>query len=272
LEGQDYPAGNLDSLRWRYYVVDIVTFVTNEKFMQWFLEFDPDCFFTMLRKIFNDPEPYEFVDSLPEFIEQNRAENPLLGKCHGHSQMLTIFDKVVSNVVAKEKAENGGQLTLKAETLQNAFLFFLTQIARNKKITIPKPVLLKLVREQINFHKTLLKIPREQLLAAIGDQRDPKRDKLWNVYNFLVKRNERDLIQVIQQYSERISSEEATKLLDTIQGSPLYKLKVLLLQMQGQYEQCFHLYFENRAIKQEVFAWLADVQRDLQARTLDSEQ
>ena len=42
--------------------------------------------------------------------------------------------------------------------------------------------------------------------------------------------------------------------------------------MQGQYEQCFHLYFENRAIKQEVFAWLADVQRDLQARTLDSEQ
>lgn len=71
----------------------------------------------MLRKIFNDPEPFEFVNSLPEFIEQNRAENPLLGKCHGHSQMLTIFDKVVSNVVAKEKAENGGQLTLKAETL-----------------------------------------------------------------------------------------------------------------------------------------------------------
>ena len=108
LEGQDYPAGNLDSLRWRYYVVDIVTFVTNEKFMQWFLEFDPDCFFTMLRKIFNDPEPFEFVDSLPDFIEQNRAENPLLGKCHGHSQMLTIFDKVVSNVVAKEKAANDG--------------------------------------------------------------------------------------------------------------------------------------------------------------------
>jgi hypothetical protein len=33
MEGNRYPAGNLSSLRWRYYVMDIVRFCTNERFM-----------------------------------------------------------------------------------------------------------------------------------------------------------------------------------------------------------------------------------------------
>lgn len=41
--------------------MDIVRFVTNEKFLQWFLDFDPDSFFAMLKKIFNDLEPADFI-------------------------------------------------------------------------------------------------------------------------------------------------------------------------------------------------------------------
>jgi hypothetical protein len=43
--------------------MDIVRFCTNERFMQWFLDFDPDSFFAILRKVFNDPEPFEFIMS-----------------------------------------------------------------------------------------------------------------------------------------------------------------------------------------------------------------
>ena len=39
-----------------------------------------------------------------------------------------------------------------AEALNNAFLFFLTSVARNKKVPITKKLCIKIVREQILFH------------------------------------------------------------------------------------------------------------------------
>jgi hypothetical protein len=29
--------------------------------MAWFMEFDPESFFTVLSKVFNDPEPADFI-------------------------------------------------------------------------------------------------------------------------------------------------------------------------------------------------------------------
>jgi hypothetical protein len=45
LEGKKFPQGSLSSDKWRFYVYDIVRFCTNDKFMQWFLDFDPEGFF-----------------------------------------------------------------------------------------------------------------------------------------------------------------------------------------------------------------------------------
>jgi hypothetical protein len=143
MEGNRYPNGNLSSLRWRYYVMDIVRFCTNERFMEWFLDFDPDSFFAMLKKIFNDPEPYDFITSQDDFIAKNKQNNPLLEPCYAHSDILTIFDRKVAQIIAKETID--GKMTLKAETLKNAFLSFITQVSRNKKIQVPKPLCLKLV-------------------------------------------------------------------------------------------------------------------------------
>jgi len=61
LEGKMFPQGNLSTQRWRYYVMDIVRFFTNERFMQWFLDFDPDSFFAILKKVFLEPEPFDFI-------------------------------------------------------------------------------------------------------------------------------------------------------------------------------------------------------------------
>jgi hypothetical protein len=89
------------------------------------LDFDPDSFFAMLKKIFNDPEPFEFIRGQDDFIAKNKANNPLLDHCYAHSDILTIFDRIVTSFIQAQKASNEGKLTLKAETLRNAFMFFL---------------------------------------------------------------------------------------------------------------------------------------------------
>lgn len=61
LDGKKFPVGSLTSNRWQYYVMDIVRFCTNERFMIWFLEFDSDAFFTVILKLFNDTTPFHFI-------------------------------------------------------------------------------------------------------------------------------------------------------------------------------------------------------------------
>jgi hypothetical protein len=88
LEGKKFPAGNLSELRWRYYVMDIVRFFTNERFLQWFLDFDPDSFFTVLKKLFTDPEPRGFIDTQDDFLAKNREANPFLEQCYTHEDIV----------------------------------------------------------------------------------------------------------------------------------------------------------------------------------------
>ena len=63
IEGKKFPTGNLSSFKWRCYVYDIVRFLTNEKFMGYFLEFDPHSFFKVVRRLFLDEAPYEYIKS-----------------------------------------------------------------------------------------------------------------------------------------------------------------------------------------------------------------
>ena len=52
IEGKKFPTGSLTSFKWRCYIYDIVRFLTNEKFMTWFLEFDPHSFLQIVKKLF----------------------------------------------------------------------------------------------------------------------------------------------------------------------------------------------------------------------------
>ena len=63
LEGKKFPQGALSSFKWRCYVYDIVRFCTNDKFMSWFLNFDPESFFQVLKKLFLDQDPYDYIIS-----------------------------------------------------------------------------------------------------------------------------------------------------------------------------------------------------------------
>ena len=61
MEGKKFPSGSLSAFKWRCYIYDIVRFLTNEKFLSYFLEFDPFSFFNILQKIFLEQEPYEYM-------------------------------------------------------------------------------------------------------------------------------------------------------------------------------------------------------------------
>lgn len=61
IEGKKFPSGSLSSFKWRCYIYDIVRFLTNEKFMVYFLNFDPFSFLRLVKKLFLEQEPYEYI-------------------------------------------------------------------------------------------------------------------------------------------------------------------------------------------------------------------
>ena len=63
IEGKRFPSGSLSSFKWRCYIYDIVRFLTNEKFLSFFLDFDPISFLHVVKKLFLEQEPYEYIRS-----------------------------------------------------------------------------------------------------------------------------------------------------------------------------------------------------------------
>lgn len=70
IEGKKFPSGSLSSFKWRCYIYDIVRFLTNDRFMKFFLQFDPFEFFHVVKKLFIEHEPYEYIRTQQAFIDQ----------------------------------------------------------------------------------------------------------------------------------------------------------------------------------------------------------
>jgi hypothetical protein len=86
-------------------------------------------------------------------------------------------------------------------------LFFVTRVGRKPIIKIPEELGLRIVKEQIFFHKKLLKLPKEELKELIPKTKvisskekvgsaDIKKikDKRYFIYTYLIKKNEKDVI------------------------------------------------------------------------------
>ncbi len=41
--------------------------------------------------------------------------------------------------------------------------------------------------------------------------------------------------------------------------SPMYKVKIYLMQLQGNYQECLEMYLKVAAIKEDVFIWLNEI-------------
>lgn len=85
MEGKKFPQGTLSAFKWRIYVYDIVRFATNEEFLNWSLEFDPDTFFKLMKALFIEQEPYEYIVSQKAFIEMYKDQINGLDECMTHT-------------------------------------------------------------------------------------------------------------------------------------------------------------------------------------------
>ena len=68
-----------------------------------------------------------------------------------------------------------------------------------------KALSIQVVKDQIAFHKTLRRLPKKDLLD-LGS----------NIYNCLIRKNEKDVIQVLVQVSALLTNEETKQLLDLV--------------------------------------------------------
>lgn len=75
-------------------------------------------------------------------------------------------------------------------------MFFITQISRKSIVQIPEELGLRIVEEQIFFHKKLLRLPMEELKELIPKTQVARKikDKTYNIYTYLIKKNEKDVI------------------------------------------------------------------------------
>ena len=94
IEGTKFPTGTLSSFKWRCYIYDIVRFLTNEQFMSFFLDFDPHSFLNIVKKLFMEREPYEYIRTQDTFIEMYRDSVVGLDEpCMNHAQIITCLDE-----------------------------------------------------------------------------------------------------------------------------------------------------------------------------------
>lgn len=91
MEGKKFPTGTLSAFKWRMYVYDIVRFMTNEKFLKWFLEFDPDSFFKLIKMLYLTQEPFEYLTTQGTFIEMYKEKIGGLEPCMDHHQIIDVI-------------------------------------------------------------------------------------------------------------------------------------------------------------------------------------
>lgn len=92
IEGKKFPSGSLSTFKWRCYIYDIVRFMTNERFIVFFLDFDAFSFFDIIKKLFLEQEPYEYLKSQQEFIKQYADKVIGLEPCLTHEEIITFMD------------------------------------------------------------------------------------------------------------------------------------------------------------------------------------
>ena len=165
-------------------------------------------------------------------------------------------------------------MSAKGEALGNAFMFFVTSISKKSKIFITEELCLRTVSEQILFHKKLLKLDKEELKRLIPETQQTRKikDRTYNTYTYLVKKNEHLILGLVKRHQNNLSADVAQRLVDESASAPLFKLRVLLQQLQGNFQKCLTMFFQIRSIKSDVFGWLDHVQDSLEGGVVQKKE
>lgn len=84
--------------------------MTNSEYLKWFLLFDPDCFFKLLKILYLEQEPYSYLATQRAFIEMFGDQiRGGIEPCMSHSEILKAVYTEVQNFIFKEKEEEAKQ-------------------------------------------------------------------------------------------------------------------------------------------------------------------
>ena len=162
IEGKKFPSGTLSSFKWRCYIYDIVRFLTNEKFISYFLTFDPASFFAVVAKLFLEPVPFEYIKSQTSFIEMYKDTVVGLESCPTHAEIIACLDQNVTQLLQDDKLDSGEDtLSEKGEALLNSFIFFIAKVGTQRSISIEKDLCVRTLSELITFHRKLVELPKD---------------------------------------------------------------------------------------------------------------
>lgn len=172
--------------------------------MGYFLEFDPHSFFMVVRRLFLDEAPYEYIKSQANFIEMYRdtvagLEEP----CMNHAEIIECLDTNVRRLISADiEASAQKKLSEKGEALKNSFIFFVAAVSRKVNVTISEELCVRTVSELILFHRKLLDLPKEQLKSLIPDTQEARKskDRTYNIYLYLIKKNELKILGLLRRY------------------------------------------------------------------------
>lgn len=78
-------------------------------------------------------------------------------------------------------------------------MFFVTQVCRRARVDYA--LALRIIFQQIAFHKKLIKLPKNLLMEMIPKTQAAKavKSKTQNIYMYLVKKNEKEITYLVQQ-------------------------------------------------------------------------
>ena len=126
-----------------------------------------------------------------------------------HEEILSYIDTKVAAILEEDRNQNDGELTAKGEAIQNGMMFLITTVSKRSKIHLSEELCLRTVFEQILFHKKLLKIDKEELKRLIPETETTRKnkDRTYNTYTYLVKKNEWEIINLIKRYQNTLSAE-----------------------------------------------------------------
>jgi len=169
-----------------------------------------------------------------------------LDKCMTHTQIIDALHEQIIQYIAKDKeTSENGLLSAKGECALNSFIFFVAAISRKPQVPIPAPLGSFTVREHLKFYRKLMKFPDiisdainkmnvvipPSALAGGKKGTSGKESKLTKLYFGLIKKNERDVISLLQRCESELDPDEVQRLWHDAERSPMFKVRVYLLQM-----------------------------------------
>ena len=92
-------------------------FLTSDRFLAYFLDFDPFSFFRIVKKLFLEREPFEYIRSQESFIEMYKENVIGLEPCLTHKEMIKCLDEAVTQLLDQYSSTENETNCTKAEAL-----------------------------------------------------------------------------------------------------------------------------------------------------------